>query len=162
MPTIHQKLLIQAPPARVFDLARSVDLHIESAGGTQERAVGEVTSGLLKLGDEVTWSGRHFGIRQRLTSRITAFDRPHHFRDSMIRGAFSRFDHDHWFEEAPEGCRMRDRFNFDSPWGILGRLANRLFLTRYLEGFLCRRGEVIKQVAESPDWRRFLPESAEP
>ena len=31
---------------------------------------------------------RHFGITQELTSRITAFDRPRHFRDEMEKGAF--------------------------------------------------------------------------
>jgi hypothetical protein len=62
---------IAAPPATCFDLARSIEAHLESAAGTGERVVGGRTSGLLGLGDEVTWKGRHFGINQRLSSRIT-------------------------------------------------------------------------------------------
>lgn len=87
------------------------------------------TSGLLELGDEVEWSARHFGIRQRLRVRITEFERPNRFQDTMLSGAFARFDHRHELKEIPDGCRVRDRFDFDSPLGVLGRFTNVLFLT---------------------------------
>jgi ligand-binding SRPBCC domain-containing protein len=148
--------LVHAPPERCFDLARSVDLHIASTRQTGERAVGAVTSGLLGPGEEVTWSARHFGIRQTLTSRITAFDRPHHFRDSMVRGAFRRFDHDHFFAACGEGTEMRDVFDFESPLGPLGRLVDAVVLERYLWRFLERRNEEIKRVAESDAWPDML------
>jgi ligand-binding SRPBCC domain-containing protein len=148
--------LIQAPPERCFDLSRSVDLHVASTRQTGERAVGAVTSGLLGPGEEVTWSARHFGIRQTLTSRITAFDRPRHFRDSMVRGAFRRFDHDHFFTARGEGTEMRDVFDFESPLGPFGRIADAVVLERYLRRLLERRNEEIKRVAESEAWRDLL------
>ena len=123
----------------MFDLARSVSLHTHSTAQTGERVVGGVMEGLLGLGDEVTWEARHLGIRQRLTSRITEFDRPRSFRDSMVAGAFRRFDHDHIFEASENGTRMVDRFDFDAPLGILGRLAERLFLASYMQRFLEQR-----------------------
>lgn len=89
MPVIKLTTEIQAPLERAFDLARSVELHIASTAHTGERAVAGVTSGLMALGQEVTWRARHFGTWQHLTSRITAFVRPFHFRDSMVRGASS-------------------------------------------------------------------------
>jgi ligand-binding SRPBCC domain-containing protein len=156
MATIHLTTLIHAPLDRCFDLSRSVDLHVASTQNTGERAVGGVTSGLLGLGDEVTWSARHFGVRQRLTSRITAFDPPRHFRDSMVSGAFRRFDHDHHFEAQGDATRMRDVFDFESPLGPLGRIADALVLTRYLRGFLEERNAVIKRAAESDAWRALL------
>lgn len=62
----------------------------------------------------MTWEATHFGVRQRLTSHITAFDRPRHFRDSMVAGAFRRFDHDHWFDaDGRGGTVMRDAFDVD-------------------------------------------------
>ena len=110
--------------------------------------MGGKTSGLLDLGDEVTWEARHFGVKQRLTSRITAFDRPRHFRDSMVKGAFRRFDHDHYFEQAPGGTRCRDVFDFDAPLGPLGWLAEHLFLERYMRRFLETRCRLLKDLAE--------------
>lgn len=156
MPTIQIELVVRAPIERVFDLSRSVDLHVASTGQTRERAVSGVVTGLLELDDEVTWEAVHFGVRQRLTSRIVRMRRPHHFRDTMVSGAFRRFDHDHDFSTVPEGTCMRDRFDFDAPFGILGRLAEVAVLTRYMRRFLRTRLDIVKQVAESDSWSSYL------
>lgn len=159
MPVIDITTQITAPIHRVFDLARSVDLHAASTGQTRERAVAGVTTGLMSLGQEVTWRARHFGIWQCLTSRITAFDPPNHFRDSLVRGAFRRLDHDHFFSQRGETATMRDVFDFQSPFGILGRIADYLILTRYFRHFLTTRNATIKEAAETDEWQRFLPET---
>ncbi len=159
MPRIELVRVVRAPRERLFDLARSVDAHLASTPGTDERVVGGKTSGLLELGDEVTWEARHLGVRQRLTSRITRFDRPHHFRDSMVRGTFARFDHDHAFEPVPgdpASTRCRDVFDFDAPLGPLGRVAEWLFLERYMRGFLERRLDVLEALGTQEGWARFV------
>jgi ligand-binding SRPBCC domain-containing protein len=150
LPSIELAIHVAAPPDRCFDIARSVDWHVRSGRATQERAVGGVTHGLLELGDTVTWRARHLGVTQYLTSQISVFDRPRHFRDSQVRGAFHRFDHDHYFEVAPDGGTvLRDIFDFEAPLGWLGRLAERLFLTEYMRRFLTVRALAVKAAAES-------------
>jgi ligand-binding SRPBCC domain-containing protein len=159
MSVVELITFIQAPVERVFDLARSVDLHLASTAHTGERAVAGVTSGLLGPGDQVTWRGKHFGVWQHLTSRITRYDRPHHFRDSMIRGAFRRFDHDHYFEASNAGdaqTRMTDVFDFTSPLGPLGVLADRSFLIRHIRTLLIQRNEIIRETAETHRWAAYL------
>lgn len=156
MPVIELITEVRAPIERTFDLSRSVELHAASLAHTGERAVAGVTTGLIALGEEVTWRARHFGIRQHLTSRITAFERPFHFRDSLVRGAFRRFDHDHFFAQRGEITIIRDVFDFQSPFGILGRMADRLFLIDYMERLLRARNELIKTVAETEAWRRYI------
>ena len=160
MAVIEIETLVRAPVERVFDLARSVDLHVESTARTGERAVGGVVSGLLGLGEEVTWRARQFGVWQRVSSRITMYERPVHFRDSMVRGAFRRFDHDHFFAAEGAGTVMRDVFDFTSPGGWLGWLAERAFLTRYLRALLVRRNQAIKETAESGRWAAYLERRA--
>jgi ligand-binding SRPBCC domain-containing protein len=147
---------IRAPAERVFDLSRSVDLHVRSAGATGERAIAGITSGLLELGQEVTWRGRHLGIWQNLTSKIDVFSRPYHFRDSMVRGAFRKLNHDHFFEARGDITIMKDVFDFTSPLGILGRIADALFLTEYMRRFIIERNAVIKRTAEGEDWKMYL------
>jgi ligand-binding SRPBCC domain-containing protein len=147
---------IAAPPERVFDLARSIDAHQNSAEATQERAVAGVTRGLIGLGEEVTWEARHFGIKQRLTVRITSFERPARFQDVMVSGAFKSMKHDHEFVPQPLGTLMVDRFEFESPFGIVGRIVDRIFLAGYLRRFLVRRNEILKNLAESEDWKKFI------
>ena len=113
-----------------------------------ERAVAGVTSGRLGPGDQVTWEAVHFGVRQRLTSRITEFEPPHRFVDEMVRGAFRRIRHEHQFVPTTDGTLMIDVFDYTAPLGLLGRLADALFLRRYMTRLLISRNAYLKQVAE--------------
>ncbi|MBT2557588.1 SRPBCC family protein [Hymenobacter sp. ISL-91] len=151
---------INAPPERCFRLALSVDLHTISTRQTGETIVAGVRSGELQLGDSVTFRARHFGIWQTLTSQITALDAPRYFRDEMQRGAFRYMWHEHYFEVQDSGATlMRDVFGFASPLGFLGRVVDALVLKRYLCRFLAERGRVVKQYAETDDWRTVLVNS---
>ncbi len=149
MPSIQIELLVQAPRELCFDLARDIDLHVRSTSHTKEKPVAGVTSGLIGMGEEVTWEATHFFVRQQLTSRITAFRRPEYFRDTQIRGAFRRFDHDHFFHSAGvTGTRMVDHFDYTAPFGWMGQFADLLFLQRYMRHFLQERSKFIKRAAE--------------
>jgi ligand-binding SRPBCC domain-containing protein len=149
MPTIRVETRIEAPVERCFDLARDVEVHRRSLARTGERAVGGVTTGLLGPGDTVTWEGRHFGVRQRLTARIAAFERPHRFVDEQVSGAFKGFTHVHEFLPLPGGTLMVDTFRYTSPLGWFGVLADRLFLERYMRRFLAERAAHLKRAAEA-------------
>jgi len=144
---------VKAPVARCFDLARDIDLHVRSMADTGERAVAGKTSGLIGQGEEVTWEGRHLGVKQRFTSRITGFDPPRHFRDEMVRGAFKSFVHDHHFEARGGRTTMRDVVRFESPVGFAGRLVDSLFMAGYLRRLLARRSAAIKDAAEQESAR---------
>ncbi len=159
MPTLRLEMFVRAPRERCFDLSRSVEAHVDSASGTGERAVGGVTRGLLGPGDEVTWAARHFGLPFRLTSRMTGFERPRWFRDSMVRGPFARFDHDHYFDRAEGGTLVRDVFDYASPLGPLGRLADFVAVERHMRAFLAERNERLRELAESEHWGRFVDSS---
>lgn len=138
---------IAAPPQVCFDLARSVDAHLHSLQHTGERAIAGTTSGLLGLGDEVTWRGRHFGCVHEHVARITAFAPPHHFRDSMVRGRFRSFEHDHFFTAIDGGTCMRDVLEFAAPGGVFGRAIEAAVLRRYLQGLLARRAAALRELA---------------
>jgi ligand-binding SRPBCC domain-containing protein len=146
--TITIETLISAPVERCFDLARDLDLHTRSMAHTNEVAVGGRMSGLIELGEEVTWRARHFGVTQPFTSRITAYDRPRHFQDAMQRGAFRSFVHDHFFLSDGRQTTMTDVLVFAAPLGILGVIAEKLVLRRYLDRLLRARAQTIKAAAE--------------
>lgn len=151
MPTIRLETFIDASPEQCFDLSLNVDTHGHSVAHTHERPVAGVTSGMMKLGDAVTWEAVHFGIKQHLTSKITTYERPHRFTDEMIRGIFQEIIHVHEFHPQPSGTLMVDLFTFRAPLGILGRLAEVLFLTRYMRELLLTRNKYLKEIAESSD-----------
>lgn len=163
MPTIALQVMVRAPASRASDLARCVEFHVHSMRRTGELAVAGKATGLLSLGDEITWEGRHLGIRQRLTSRVCAFEPPHFFADEMVRGAFASFRHGHRFGALGDGLtRVSDLFTFGSPLGLLGRLTDAMFLTPYMRGVLTRRSETLKAVLEDGTWERFLGSGSAP
>lgn len=130
---------IPAPPSACFALSLSVDAHTASMGDSGERAVGGVTRGVLGAGDTVTWRARHFGIPFTMTSRISAYEPPHRFVDEQVTGPFRRWWHEHRFEAVEGGTRMTDLVELASPAGPLGRLVDRMVLTRYMTRLLGAR-----------------------
>ena len=113
-------------------------------------------SGLIGLDETVTWRARHFGVWQELTVKVTAFDRPRHFQDVMTKGAFASMRHDHHFEARDGATIMLDKFLFQSPMGLLGAVADRIFLKKYMHRFLVERAGILRATAESNEWRPFL------
>ena len=148
MSLIELDTLIHAPAAVCFDLARSIDLHVSAPSLLRHRAVGGVTSGLIGLGEEVTWAGSFLGIRQRMTSKIVALEAPRAFTDEMRRGPFKRWRHTHRFEPAAGGTLMRDHVEFASPLGPLGAAFDAVFLKGFMTRVLLAHNSYIKEAAE--------------
>jgi len=141
---------IEASPERCFDLARDVGVHCQTAAFTEERAVPPGrTSGLLELGDLVTFEAVHLGVRQRLTAEIVELKRPFRFVDEQVRGTFLWLRHVHTFAAQGSGTLMTDVLEWQSPLGFLGNIADRLFVGRHMKRFVTRKQEELKQMAEA-------------
>jgi ligand-binding SRPBCC domain-containing protein len=149
MPEFRLVTDIEAPIERVFDLARDIGLHQAGLAHTGERVIAGRTSGPIEAGETVTWRARHLGLWWTLTSRITECESPTRFADEQLAGPFAWFRHEHRFEATPTGTRMTDHWRHVSPFGILGRVADRLVLTRHLRRMLQVRNAHLKRTAES-------------
>src|SRR5438046_1650136 len=107
MGEITVRTWIDAPVEHCFDLARDVDAHVESAAFSGEHVVAPgKLSGTLEAGDLICFEGRHLGIRQRFSVRITYVDRPRLFVDEMVSGFFKSLRHTHWFSPLAGGTLM--------------------------------------------------------
>ena len=139
--------VIRAPVELCFELARDVAVHAKSAAFSGERLVepGRM-SGLLELGDLVTFEGRHFGIRHRFTTKIIQVEPPHIFVDEMVHGAFHSLTHIHEFHPHQSGTSMRDTLEWQAP---LGWLADALFLKRHMDWFVRTKQHHLKAIIES-------------
>jgi len=155
METIRFGTWINAPVERCFLLSLNVDLHVAAARSTQEKAASGVTEG-FREGETLTFKGHHFGVHWRHTSLIEKV-RPHsYYRDVMISGPFQHFEHDHHFAPMDDGTRMRDEIRFSGRSGLIGRLTTRIFLRKRLKAYLIERNAMIKRLAESEDWHKYL------
>ncbi len=149
MPKITIRITIDAPLPSCFDLARDAAFHVETARQTGERIVAGRKTGLFELGDDVTFEGRHLGVRQRFSARIVEMDAPHFFADQMTSGVFQSMRHEHHFQTLPGGhTRMTDIVEWRSPLGFLGVIADKIAVERHLRRFLRTRARQIKVRAE--------------
>ena len=153
---IHLTTFINAPVERVFDLSRSINLHKISTRHTNEEAIAGVITGLINQNETVTWQAKHFFKLRRFTSKITIMEKPLRFTDEMIQGDFKSFKHEHHFKLVENGTLMIDKLEFESPYGKVGNLINKLFLKDYLQKLLMNRNAVIKEYAETQKWKLIL------
>ena len=136
------RIELPVSPEVAFDMARSVGLHLQSTGGTNEKVIEPVDKDLLGLGDIVTFEAVHVGFRRRLTSKIVQFDSPNQFTDEMQKGVFRWMRHAHRFDLRPNGCEMTDILEF----GFLP-IVDQVIVGPYMRNFLLKRGEVLRQIA---------------
>ena len=148
MTTIHLETIFDTDIKTVFDLSRNIDFHQKSTYKTNEKAIAGKTSGLIELGEIVTWRAKHLGVYRTLTTKIIEMESPKMFTDIMIKGAFKSMKHQHIFREERGKTLMIDVFEFESPLGILGKIFNQIFLKNYLKEFLLERNRMIKEIAE--------------
>ena len=156
MPTIHVTTFIKAPVERVFDLARSIDLHKKSMAHTREEAVAGTTTGLINLHDTVTWKGKHLGKIRLFKSRITALEKPLLFNDEMAQGDFKSYQHEHHFKQVENGTIMIDIVKFEAPYRSLGKLFSRLYLTNYMRKLIEKRNQAIREYAEGDKCKNVI------
>lgn len=143
MPTLIIETFINACAEICFDLMRDARLNTAIVTPKDEKTVGAIW-----LGQTVTFEGRHFGMKQRLTVMVVEFDRPRLFADEMTKGVFKSFRHVHEFLPHGTGTLMRDTLVWESPFGIAGRLADKLLLVPHLRDLVTARNAKLKQLAD--------------
>ncbi|HPW98965.1 MAG TPA: SRPBCC family protein [Flavobacterium sp.] len=149
MTKIHLITKINAPINQVFDLARNIDVHQQSTASSYEKSIDGITSGLINLNETVTWRGKHFGIYLKHKSLISEMEFPTYFVDEMLEGHFKSFRHEHNFVEKNEKTVMIDTIEYQTPFGMLGRIFDQLVLKNHLTQFITERNKFIKKLAES-------------
>ena len=149
MTTINLITKINAPKKIIFDLSRNIDIHKLSTSKSNETAIDGVASGLININETVTWRGKHFGIYLTHKSKITAMDLYDYFVDEMEEGKFKSFKHEHTFVEKEGKTVMIDTINYETPFGIIGKLFDKIILKKYLKKFIIERNTVLQQLAEN-------------
>lgn len=156
MPRINVTTFVAAPQDRVFDLSRSIDLHRKSMQKFSEEAVQGKRNGLINEGEDVTWKAKHLFKTRFLKTKITSLQRPNIFIDEQVEGDFAMMKHEHIFKPCENGTIMIDIFYFETPYGFFGKMINQFYLTKYMQTLLEQRNLMIKQTAESNQWKNYL------
>ena len=149
MTTIHLSTKIKSSKQVIFDLSRNIDVHKLSTAKSNETAIDGITSGLINKGETVTWRGKHFGFYLTHKSIISAMEIPSYFVDEMVEGKFKSFKHEHSFIEGNGFVMMIDKIEYQTPYGIFGKLFDALILKKHLTNFINERNSVLKELAEN-------------
>jgi ligand-binding SRPBCC domain-containing protein len=153
--TVKDSITIDAPIDRCFLLSTSIELVAPILGF---KAVSGKTSGLVVMGDQLVWRGWKFGLPQMHETLITAYDRPAFFQDTMGRGRFAAFQHDHHFDVVDGKTLMRDEVRFSLPLGPAGWAVGRVIMVPHVASLLKRRFAMLKRIAEGGEWSRYVGE----
>jgi ligand-binding SRPBCC domain-containing protein len=156
MPNIHITTFIAAPAERVFDLSRNIDLHKQSMRKHKEEAVAGIRFGLIEKDESVTWKAKHLFKTRLLRTKITEMIKPQIFIDEQSQGDFKMMKHEHHFKPCNNGTIMIDLIHFETPYGVVGKWFNALYLTRYMRQLIEQRNKTIKEYAETEKWKNLL------
>ncbi len=151
---VKESIHVRAPRDRVFLLSTSIALVQEILG---MRPVSGKITGLVVDGDQLLWRGWKFGLPARHETLITRYERPCFFQDTMGRGYFKHFQHDHSLEESDGQTVLADTVRFSLPFGVAGRLVGKVLIKPYIARLMRRRFALLKRTAEGSDWARYLP-----
>lgn len=149
MTQIKITTIINASIEIVFDNCRNIDIHQYSANNTNEKAIAGRTTGLIEIGETVTWKGKHFGFYIQHESNISEMDFPNYFVDKQLKGLFKSFKHEHIFEQKENQIIMTDILDYETPFGILGKLFDTISLKNHLTNFILHRNQILKEISEN-------------
>ena len=154
--TIGDSIFIKAPIERCFLLSTNVELVGRTYG---MKPIEGKTKGMIEADDKLLWAGWKFGFPQMHESVISQYEKPSFFQDTMTRGRFKRYQHDHYFYEMDGRTVLNDKIRFTMPLGPVGRVVGQFVLVPYLSRRLRRRLVLLRRVAESrKEWQKYLPE----
>lgn len=137
-----------APIEKVFDTNRDISIHQQTASKTKEVAIAGITSGLINKNETVTWKGKHFGVFVTHQSLIPEMIFPTYFVDEQLKGHFKSFKHQHFFEQKENYVEVKDFLEYETPFGVFGKLFDKLFLKKHLTNFIIHRNAILKDLAE--------------
>ncbi len=91
------------------------------------------------------------GIKSSWVTEITQVKNLSFFIDEQRFGPYKMWHHEHMFETLPNGNTLiKDKISYKIPFGILGHLAQALFIKRQLNTIFQYRFKILDQMFMSP------------
>lgn len=153
--TLQDSTTIAAPIDRCFRLSTSIEV---VALTLAMRPVSGKLAGTIEAGDQLLWRGWKFGLPQMHETLITGYRDPIYFQDTMGRGRFAAFQHDHHLKVVKGGTLLEDELRFSLPFGWAGSVVGAVMMVPHIRGLLRRRFALLKKLAEGDGWKAYLGE----
>jgi ligand-binding SRPBCC domain-containing protein len=97
----------------------------------------------MRAGALIDYTIKLWGLPFTWRTEITAWDPPHSFEDTQLRGPYAKWVHQHSFVEDAGGTAMIDRVTYALPLGFIGRIVHPL-IERQLRRIFDYRESVLR------------------
>jgi ligand-binding SRPBCC domain-containing protein len=99
----------------------------------------------MKPGTLIEYKLRLHGVPVRWKTLIAEFVPDDYFVDVQLSGPYRSWHHRHDFLDAPGGTEMRDRVDYEMPFGVIGSIVHRFFVRRSVNSIFDHRNASIAQ-----------------
>lgn len=145
MPVFESAVNVACSPERAFEfLARPANLLLVTPPDVSMTLLDAPER--LTLGSKITAQVKKFGVPQKITNEVTAFEEGVGFTDVQVSGPFKKFEHTHRVEQTVDGTRIIDRIEYEAPGGLVGLLLTNKKIHEYLETLDAYRAERFKDL----------------
>jgi ligand-binding SRPBCC domain-containing protein len=145
MPVFESAVDLACSPQQAFEfLARPANLLLVTPPDVNMTLVDAPER--LTLGSKITAKVSKFGVPQKITNEVTAFEEGVGFTDVQVSGPFKKFEHTHRVEPAGSGTRIFDRIEYEAPGGLVGLLLTNKKIQEYLETLDAYRAKRFKEL----------------
>jgi ligand-binding SRPBCC domain-containing protein len=160
VPTLVYETTVPAPLERVWAFHDDVNAALPALSQASARVNIESADLPVRVGSRILISARGpFGIAIRWAARIVEHRPPHptpsgaaaSFVDEQESGPFKSWRHEHEFRQLENGTTgLTDRVTYAVRFGVLGRLADRLFVRRQIDAMFRHRHAVLPRLLADP------------
>jgi ligand-binding SRPBCC domain-containing protein len=145
MPVFETDVTVSCSPERAFDfLVRPANLLLVSPPEFHLKLIEAPER--LALGSRIIFQGSKFGIPQKITNEVTAFEDGTSFTDWQVAGPFGKFEHTHRVEADGAGSRLLDRIEYEAPGGLVGLFLTNDKIRQHLESLAAFRNERFREL----------------
>ncbi len=149
---------IKAPIERCFDLSRSIDFHkISLSPVVKEESVAGCTTGLIGQNQHALMQSNCWGYHFSTELKIVKFNPPYFLSYEITDSNFESAIHDYYFYDIGDETVMVNHFYYKLKLGLMGEIANLLFLEKYLNKTISKRNDLLREYAETSKWQGVLP-----
>jgi ligand-binding SRPBCC domain-containing protein len=103
----------------------------------------------MRSGTLIDYELRLWGVPFRWRTLIESYEPESSFVDVQLKGPYRVWRHTHTFSDHTDGTLIRDRVEYELPFGVLGELPHRLFVRRQVEQIFRHRRAVIDELFPS-------------